>query len=132
MRNIPRRPAVDPDMSSGHTVTTTPTDLHVEVRLDGELVAVSDRPVILEETGLPNRYYLRPEDVQVELTPTTFHTTCPFKGEASYWSVTLGGTTHDGIVWGYPEPIPGAEDIAGLVCFYPDRTELTVSEATAP
>jgi uncharacterized protein (DUF427 family) len=113
-------------MSSGHTVTTTPSNQHVEVRLEGELLAVSDRPVLHDETGLPRRYYLHTEDVEVELTPTTFHTTCPFKGEASYWSLTLDGTTHDGIVWGYPDPIPGAEDIAGLLCFYPDRTELTV------
>ena len=120
-------------MSSGHTVTITPSDLHVEVRLDGQLLAETDRPVLLDETGLPRRYYLHPEDVRMDLlTPTSFHTTCPFKGEASYWSLTVGDTTHDGIVWGYPEPIDGAAGIAGLLCFYPDRTELTVSEPAAP
>jgi len=116
-------------MTSGHTVTTTPSDLHVEVRVDGVLVAESDRPVLLDETGLPRRYYLPADDVRMELfTPTSFHTTCPFKGEASYWSLTLEGTTHDGIVWGYPEPIAGVEAIAGLLCFYPDRAEITVSD----
>ena len=120
-------------MTSGHTVTTTPSDLHVEVRVDGVLVAESDRPVLLDETGLPRRYYLHPEDVRMDLlTPTTFSTVCPFKGTASYWSLTVDGTTHDGIVWGYPEPIEGAAGIAGLLCFYPDRTELTVSEPAAP
>ena len=114
-------------MTSGHTVTTTPSDLHVEVRVDGVLVAETDRPVLLDETGLPRRYYLHPDDVRMDLfTPTSFHTTCPFKGEASYWSLELAGETLDGLVWSYEQPIPGAEGIAGLMSFYPDRVELTV------
>ena len=43
-------------MSAGHTVTISPTDVHVEVRLDGELLAQSDRVLRLDETGLPARY----------------------------------------------------------------------------
>ncbi|HEY2428605.1 MAG TPA: DUF427 domain-containing protein [Acidimicrobiales bacterium] len=114
-------------MSSGHTVTITPSTAHVEVRVGGELLAKTDRPVKLEETGLPARYYLRPEDVRMDLLrPTSFHTTCPFKGEASYWSVDVGGEAYDGIVWAYPTPIPGAAEIAGLLSFYPDRAEVTV------
>lgn len=114
-------------MTSGHTITITPSAAHVEVRVDGELLASTDRPVLLDETGLPTRYYLRPEDVRTDLLrPTSFHTTCPFKGEASYWSVELGGQVHDGIVWGYETPIEQAKDIAGLYSFYPDRTEITV------
>lgn len=119
-------------MSAGHTVTTTPGTEHVEIRVGGELIAASDRPVVLDETGLPRRYYLHPDDVRMDLlTPTTFHTTCPFKGEASYWSLTLDGTTHDGIVWSYAEPIAGVEAITGLLCFYPERVEMTVTEAEA-
>ena len=63
------------------------------------------------------------------LRPTTFHTTCPFKGDASYWSADIGGRTHDGIVWSYEAPIPAAADIAGLLSFYPDRAEITVAGA---
>jgi uncharacterized protein (DUF427 family) len=114
-------------MSSGHTVTTAPADLHVEVRLDGQLLAETDHPVLLEETGLPTRYYLPKQDVRMELlTPTTFHTECPFKGTASYWSLDLGGTVHDGIVWAYEDPIEAAEEISGMLCFYPDQVEMTV------
>ena len=114
-------------MTSGHTITITPTDAHVEVRLDGELLASTDRAKRLDETGLPARYYLPPDDVRMDLLkPTTFHTTCPFKGEASYWSADIGGTSHDGIVWGYERPIAAAEDIRGYLSFYPDRTEITV------
>lgn len=114
-------------MTSGHTITTTPGDSHVEVHIDGVLVASTDHPVLLDETGLPTRYYLPPADVRMDLfRATTFHTTCPFKGEASYWTADIGGASHDGVVWGYVTPIPGATDIAGLLSFYPDRAEITV------
>jgi len=114
-------------MNPGHTITIAPADLQVEVRVDGELVARTDHPVVLEETGQPSRYYLRREDVRMDLfRPTTFHTSCPFKGEASYWTLELGGQVHDGIMWSYETPIPTAEEITGLVCFYNDRVELTV------
>ena len=114
-------------MSSGHTVTITPSDAHVEVRLGGELLAESDNALRLEETGLPARFYLPNDDVRIDLLePTSFHTTCPFKGEASYWSVEVGGERHDGVVWAYEAPIPAAADIAGFLSFYPDRTEVTV------
>jgi uncharacterized protein (DUF427 family) len=114
-------------MSAGHTVTITPTDAHVEVRLGRKVLANSARALRLEETGLPARYYLPKDDVRMDLLrPTTFHTTCPFKGAASYWSVTMDGETHDGIAWAYETPIEAATDIAGYLSFYPDRTEITV------
>ena len=114
-------------MNPGHTVTITPAELHVEVRVDGQKVAETDHPVLLEETGLPTRYYLRREDVRMDLLrPTNFHTECPFKGQASYWTLELEGAVHDGIVWSYETPIPSAEEITGLLSFYNDRVELTV------
>ena len=125
---MPVAAVVDHHMSSGHTVTISPSDAHVEVRLGGELLAKTDRALRLEETGLPARYYLPQDDVRMELLrPTTFHTTCPFKGEASYWSADVGGQAHDGIVWAYESPIPAAAEIAGLMSFYPNHTEITVN-----
>src|SRR3954466_13978087 len=100
---------------------------HVRVENGGELLADSTRPVLLEETGLPVRYYLPRDDVRMDLLrATSFSTTCPFKGDASYWTLELDGTTHDGIVWSYEDPIPGAEGITGLLSFYNDRVDLTV------
>jgi uncharacterized protein (DUF427 family) len=94
-------------MASGHRVTITPTDQHVEVSLGGEKLASSDRAVVLEETGLPPRYYLPREDVRTDLLrPSSDRTTCPFKGEASYWSVEIGGQVHDDLVWSYETPSP--------------------------
>jgi uncharacterized protein (DUF427 family) len=111
-----------------HRITITPSALHVEVRVDGVTVAESDRPVLVDETGLPTGYYLRREDVRTDLLrPTSRRTTCPFKGQASYWSVEVGGRVHDDLVWSYETPTPEAEDIASLMCFYNDqRVNLTI------
>jgi uncharacterized protein (DUF427 family) len=120
-------------MASGHQITITPSSKHLEVRLGGETLAVSDRPVLLDETGLPTRYYLPPEDVRTELLrPTSHATTCPFKGDASYWSVAVGDRVHDDIVWSYQTPIPQAAGIAGLLCFYSERVELTIDGERQP
>ncbi|MFI5064654.1 MAG: DUF427 domain-containing protein [Streptosporangiales bacterium] len=114
-------------MATGHTITTTPSTKHVVVTVGGEKLAETDRPVLLDETGLPTRYYLPREDVRTDLLrPTGTHTTCPFKGQASYWTAEVGGDVYDDLVWSYENPIPQAAEIAGLLCFYPDRAELTV------
>jgi uncharacterized protein (DUF427 family) len=110
-------------MTPGHTVTIHPSDAHVEVHVDGEKVAESDRPLRLEETGLPDRWYLPREDVDLDrFRRTSFHTTCPFKGEAGYFSIG----EHDGIAWTYETPIDGAKAIEGHLAFYPDRATVTV------
>ena len=119
-------------MSAGHTVTIQPTTEHVEVFVDGERVAASDRALALDETGLPRRWYLPKDDVRMDLLrPIGLHTTCPFKGEASYWTLELGGRVLDGVVWEYPEPIEAARAIAGYLCFFPDRVDLQVDGAAA-
>ena len=105
----------------------------VEVIIGGARVANTRRAVFLFETGLPTRYYIPREDVRTELLrPTSHHTTCPFKGEASYWSAGVGGEVHENLVWSYETPIPQAEGVASLMCFYPDRTELTVNGERQP
>jgi uncharacterized protein (DUF427 family) len=101
--------------------------MHVEVRINGQQIADSKRPVLLDETGLPTRYYLPREDVRMDLLrPTSTETTCPFKGQASYWSVEVGDQVYKDLVWGYETPIPQAEGVAGLLCFYNERVDLTV------
>ena len=107
-------------MTQGHSITVTPADLHVEVSVNGVKVAESDSPVLLEETGLPA--------VRADLLrPTNSETVCPFKGQASYWSVELDDEVHDDLVWSYESPIPQAEGVAGLFCFYNERVDLVVA-----
>ena len=124
---------VVPGMASGHTITITPAERHIEVSVGGQLLASSDRALRLDETGSPARYYIPREDVRTDLLqPTARQTTCPFKGQASYWSAQVGGEVYENLVWSYQTPIPAAEQIAGLMCFYNDRVELTVSDEHQP
>jgi uncharacterized protein (DUF427 family) len=121
-------------MTSGHTITITPANAHVEVTLGGQKLADTNRAVVLEETGLPARYYLPREDVRTDLLqPTATESTCPYKGQAAYWSAEVDGQVHADIVWSYESPIPEAADIAGLLCFWTERgANLTVDGALQP
>ncbi len=103
------------------------SDRHVQVLVDGEVVADSTHATLLFETGLPTRYYLPQPDVRMDLlTPTATVTSCPYKGDARYWSVTVGGTTHDDLAWGYDFPLPESIKVAGLVSFLNEKVDLVV------
>lgn len=114
-------------MARAHEITITPLQHRVEVSVKGVAIATSDRPLVLRETGLPDRYYLPRDDVREDvLRPSGTTSTCPFKGRASYWSVQIGNELVEDVVWSYEEPIPGREAIAGLLCFYNERVARTV------
>ncbi len=120
-------------MASGHTITIIPAGRHIEVSVGGQKLASSDRALRLDETGLPARYYIPREDVRTDLLqPTARKTTCPYKGQASYWSAQVGDEIYKDLVWSYEAPIPSAEQIAGLMCFYNERVELTVTDQDQP
>ena len=100
---------------------------HIEVKVDGVTVAESNKPRLLFETNLPTRYYLPKTDVRFDLlTPTDASTSCPYKGTARYWAVTVDGETHEDIVWGYDAPLRESEQIAGYVCFYNEKVDIYV------
>jgi uncharacterized protein (DUF427 family) len=115
-------------MAAARTITISPANQHIEISLGGVKLAESDRAVRLEETGLQDRFYLPREDVRTEyLRPTDTRTTCPFKGEASYWAIDLDGVVRPDLVWSYDDPIPAAAGIAGLLCFYAEHVDQQVS-----
>jgi uncharacterized protein (DUF427 family) len=108
-------------------IDSLPSSRHVRVRIDGVLVADSQRPTILYETLLPARYYLPMSDVRLELlTPTETSTACPYKGWAHYWTADIDGVDHVDIAWGYRTPLPESEAVAGLVCFYNEKVDLEI------
>jgi uncharacterized protein (DUF427 family) len=110
-------------MASGHRIDIRRGSSRVIVSLDGEVVADSRRPVLLSETGLPVRYYLPREDIDMGLLAASpKRTTCPFKGDASYF----GTPDHPDIAWTYDEPVPDAEQIRGLIAFFDERADVTV------
>lgn len=115
--------------SAGHPISIEPLDGRVQVRIDGELVADTTAALELREATLPVVRYIPLDDVVHErLTRTDTTTYCPFKGDASYYSVTTSaGVTVDDAIWTYEQPYPAVAAIAGHVAFYPDKADVTVA-----
>jgi uncharacterized protein (DUF427 family) len=71
-------------------------------------------------------HYIPIDDVDQSLLATSEnHTYCPYKGEASYYTITLPDGTLSDVVWCYPEPYDAVAQIAGHLAFYTDRVEVT-------
>lgn len=102
-----------------------PSSRHVRVVLGGEVVADTHRPVLLFEAGHPTRYYIPKPHVRMDLlrdSPSL--TRCPYKGEAHYHSVEVGGRLYEDIAWYYPQATAEATAIsAGYICFYEERVD---------
>ena len=112
-----------------HRVATRPADVRVRVTLDGEVIADTKDAVALEESKssssvlAPVVYYVPRNDVRMErLERTSHHTYCPFKGEASYYSIKGGP---ENAVWSYEKPYDEMRAIEGLLAFYPDKVSIS-------
>ncbi len=93
-----------------------------KVTFNGTVVAQSDDTVVVEG----NHYFPR-ESLRRELfTPNDHHTSCPWKGEASYMTLTVDGVTADNVGWFYPAPLEGAEAVADRVAFYGNLVDIEV------
>jgi len=102
-------------MAQGHTITIERGDRHIRVVHGQQVLAETDRALVLRETGCPVRYYIPEADVRMDLlTPSDTHTHCPFKGTASYWSLPEAPD----LVWSYPDPKPDVAAIRNHLCFY--------------
>jgi uncharacterized protein (DUF427 family) len=100
---------------------------HVEVYVDGVKIADTRRPVLLFETRLPIRYYIPAEEVDfTHLEETDLVTTCPYKGNARYWSVNTGENIRQNIVWSYPSPITAAAPIKDHLAVYNEVVDIVV------
>jgi uncharacterized protein (DUF427 family) len=109
-----------PAARAAHHIETHPEARRVQVRINGEAVADSARALALTEGRLPTRWYIPREDISAELEPSERRTTCPFKGEATHFSV--GG--EEAIAWSYEEPIEQVSAIRELVAFYNERVDI--------
>ena len=121
----PWRAAEGPDPAlSGHRITTQKVHGLVSARWHGQVVAESRNALVLREANLPPVVYLPVEDVRMDLLHRTEHRTrCPFKGEASYWSIRVGDEGSEDIAWAYEDPLPGRADLRGRIAFYADRLD---------
>jgi uncharacterized protein (DUF427 family) len=97
----------------------------VQVKYKGELIADSRDAVVLEEGTYPAVYYVPRKDARMErLVRTSHRTHCPFKGDASYYSIANGP---ENAVWSYEQPFDEMKLIEGLLAFYPDKVEIAVT-----
>jgi uncharacterized protein (DUF427 family) len=110
-----------------HNITVDEVGDTVRIEVDSTVVAESSRARVLREGTIVPRYYFPREDVKQELlVESDLSTTCPFKGNASYWSLVLDDKRYDGLVWSYEDPIPGMEPITGLLSFFNERVDVFV------
>jgi acyl-CoA thioesterase II len=114
----------------GYQITATPFVGVGRVRVGGLLVAESDRCLVVAESDHVDQLYIPVADVRWDLLRSTDHrTVCPFKGEASYWSVDVPGTDPvENVAWGYEDPFDEVAAIRDHVAFYANRAEVTLTE----
>jgi uncharacterized protein (DUF427 family) len=114
---------------SDHPIWTEPYPRRVRAFLDGVAVADSTRVLLLLEAGHLPVYYFPPADVRNDLLePTGTSTHCPYKGDASYWSITVGERVVRDAVWSYQDPLPERTDIKGYLAVYWSRVDAWFEE----
>jgi uncharacterized protein (DUF427 family) len=107
-----------------YKITFEASPRRVRIVLNGATVADSTDAHLLFETRHLPVYYFPCRDVRMDLlTPTDHHTFCPYKGQASYWTIKAGERTAENAVWGYPEPYEEVAAIKDYVAFYWDRVD---------
>ncbi len=107
-----------------HPITISPGDTRVRVRFGGKIVADTIEALVLREANYPPVYYVPRGDADMDLLEATGHAThCPYKGDASYFTISAGGRRADNAVWSYEQPYPAVAGIKGYLAFYPDRVD---------
>ena len=96
----------------------------VRAVVNGETIADSKRAVVLRETRHTPVYYFPRHDVRMDLAERTdHHTFCPFKGEASYWTLSVGDRSVENVMWSYETPFEEATDMKDLVALYWNKVD---------
>ncbi len=112
-----------------YRISYEPCSKQVKVVFKGVTIADTRRALLVRETRLPPVYYLPREDVRMDLmSRTDYHTHCPFKGNASYWTLRVGDEVAENVIWSYEEPLPEADPIRGYVAFYRNRMDAWYEE----
>ena len=105
-----------------HPITIEPHLGPLTVKRNGVTLATTARALVLKEASYPAVFYVPREDADIAaLRPTPRNTHCPYKGDASYFSIVTAGDTAENAVWSYAEPYPAMQAIAGHLAFYPDK-----------
>jgi uncharacterized protein (DUF427 family) len=107
-----------------HPITIEPNVHRVVVKVAGHVVADTRDALTLREAKYPAVQYIPRKDVDMTLLERSTHATyCPYKGDASYYSIPVGGDRSLNAVWTYETPFEAMAQIKDYVAFYPDRVD---------
>ncbi len=108
-----------------HPITLTPAASRWRAKFAGHVIADSADALILQESTYPAVVYFPRADVEMSfLSRTERGTHCPYKGDASYYTVLMDGQFAENAVWTYEQPFPAMEAIEGRLAFYTDKIEV--------
>ena len=108
-----------------HPITITPNAKRVRVTADGVVIAETSHALTLKEASYPAVQYVPRSDANMALLARTERTThCPYKGDASYFSINANGKSIENSIWTYETPFPAMTEIAGYLAFYPDKVTI--------
>lgn len=115
-----------------HPITITPAKTRWRALFENHVIADSGHALVLKEAAYKPVVYFPREDVSLEFMSKTDRVThCPYKGDASYYTVLMDGQFGENSVWSYEEPFPAMEQIRGHLAFYPDKVEVYEVEDAA-
>ena len=107
-----------------HPITINDNPRRIRVMLGGFIIAETTEALTLQEANLPPVQYIPRKDVHMDLLDSTDHRThCPYKGDASYFTVTAGGLVRENAVWSYENPFPAVAEIREHLAFYPNKVD---------
>jgi uncharacterized protein (DUF427 family) len=111
-----------------HPITVEPTPGRVVVTAAGRKIADTTAALTLREADYPPAQYIPLADVDPAMLERTDHASyCPYKGDASYYSVLTDEGTLENAVWEYRTPYESVAEIEGHVAFYRDKVEITTT-----
>ena len=108
-----------------HPITITAAATRWRGKYAGHVIADSAEALVLQEASYPQVIYFPRKDVSMEYLARTAHAThCPYKGDASYFTLNMDGHLAENAVWTYEQPYPAMALIEGRLAFYPDKVEV--------
>jgi uncharacterized protein (DUF427 family) len=107
-----------------HPISIAKNEKRVRVTFAGRVVADTTRALTLQEASYGPVLYIPRADADMSLlTPSNHRTHCPYKGDASYFSIAADGRSSQNAVWSYEQPFPAMTEIKDHLAFYPDRVD---------
>lgn len=114
-----------------HPITIEPNPAHIIVIVAGKTIADTRNALTLREASHPPVLYIPRADADMALLERTDHSTyCPYKGDASYYSIPAGGERSINAIWAYEAPHDAVAAIEGYLAFYPDRVDQIAVESS--